>query len=736
MKKKELKNLFFAFFLASPLLLSGCNTHTHTFNLEEPIWTWSQDKSSASLKFKCSSCGAETEEMVDEDIVVVPGVPTCLQGATTTYTAEIIYNDQTFTDVKSINLDPLGHEFTSISVSGIKSSYDALEEIENIVVTKNCVRGDSVIANNSEVEIEYETDDDFLHYGDEHVTIKIKNTSLSATVDVNVKKIVVTRPMPDESSFVYNQNEQEYQIAQSEYYHVEGNKKTDAGTTNVIVKLANGLYNDLVWDDGTDDDLSFPFIIDKATPVISGIENSYTLSCGDNLDVSNITSSIGTLSFILKDGEDNDVELNSIKGGEYTLIAKVSGNNNLNEVIATAKVVSNHEENWPPVIASSDNARIGNKQGSCNKCNEALFKPVEYGDLNASWGFGFGINGPTMATSSLVGEFPEYATSSRNAYRGWAINNDVTQASMPRVDFNVFDHVSFVIHTNARTASKYYTGIGYNENDDIVSFGEHGDAVKYVVDSIYDKNTGKIDITIRSNYGFENSFAINDESVINGDSSIVLKLHGGAWRQFIFDDILFDHACEEYIDVEKLIYPGIEKVCKGCFRHKDIGDREIIYTAIDDFGKNNEFGFASDNSAITIGVDSSEDVGSLKIGGNQGNQVVSNIILPVINYKAVTNVKFVFSCNAGGSLIGSDSENTVATISNTKTQNKSSITVKFDEDSDALNVSIRIDDEHTLNYKVTDCNVVLGLTGLNLHTSLKPWHYLAFSKLIINYIEE
>ena len=77
----------------------------------------------------------------------------------------------------------------------------------------------------------------------------------------------VMRPTPDERHFVYNARAQVYYVPQNDYYTVTDAAQTNAGDYTVMVAL-----NDAVnyrWDDGSDDVLTFPFVIDRATLAVT-----------------------------------------------------------------------------------------------------------------------------------------------------------------------------------------------------------------------------------------------------------------------------------------------------------------------------------------------------------------------------------------------------------------------------------------------------------------------------------
>lgn len=80
----------------------------------------------------------------------------------------------------------------------------------------------------------------------------------------------VEKPERDATDFVYNGEEQTYSVAQSEYYTVENNARTNAGSQNVKISLVDKI--NYAWSDGTTDDIIYVFTIDKARYSMLGVE--------------------------------------------------------------------------------------------------------------------------------------------------------------------------------------------------------------------------------------------------------------------------------------------------------------------------------------------------------------------------------------------------------------------------------------------------------------------------------
>ena len=107
-------------------------------------------------------------------------------------------------------------------------------------------------------------------YNDSYVNDK--PAELTVNLTVNPKEVTV--PTADATSFVYDGSEQTYTIAASNDYTVTGNKKSFAGDYTVTVALKD--KDNTVWDDGTTEDKTYAFHIEKKTVDLSGVKWDYT----------------------------------------------------------------------------------------------------------------------------------------------------------------------------------------------------------------------------------------------------------------------------------------------------------------------------------------------------------------------------------------------------------------------------------------------------------------------------
>ncbi len=108
---KRIPSLFLAS-LASLALASCQQQHTHAYDLEHPVWEWSQF-SSATLSFACSDCDASAEGhtvSIDADITVKESVAaTCESAGYKVYEASVSFEERTFTDTKTQPVPASGH---------------------------------------------------------------------------------------------------------------------------------------------------------------------------------------------------------------------------------------------------------------------------------------------------------------------------------------------------------------------------------------------------------------------------------------------------------------------------------------------------------------------------------------------------------------------------------------------------------------------------------------------------
>ena len=75
----------------------------------DPVWTWSEDDTTADAAFTCANCG-ETQT-ISAAVTSQTTEPTHEADGETVYTASVEHDGETFTDAQSITLPALGHEW-------------------------------------------------------------------------------------------------------------------------------------------------------------------------------------------------------------------------------------------------------------------------------------------------------------------------------------------------------------------------------------------------------------------------------------------------------------------------------------------------------------------------------------------------------------------------------------------------------------------------------------------------
>ena len=145
------------------------------------------------------------------------------------------------------------------------------------------------------------------------------------TATLTINKVSVSKPAQDSTSFVYNGNEQTYQIIENSLYKISGNKQINAGNYNVIISLKD--KNNYQWNDESTNDLSYSFNIAKAV-----YEMSEVVFADKTVTYNGETHSIiatGMPNGVTVTYENNE----KVNANVYTVIAKFTGDSNNYELI-------------------------------------------------------------------------------------------------------------------------------------------------------------------------------------------------------------------------------------------------------------------------------------------------------------------------------------------------------------------------------------------------------------------
>ena len=155
------------------------------------------------------------------------------------------------------------------------------------------------------------------------------------TATLSITKAKVAKPTADETKFVYNGLAQTYTLASNDlFYTISGDSltQTNAGTYTITASLINPDY--CQWDDGSEGDLTYTFVISKATYDMSGVVfTGKTVTYNGQvhaLEATNLPAGV-TVSY-----ENN----NQTNAGDYTVTANFVGNANYNDIASqTAQLV-------------------------------------------------------------------------------------------------------------------------------------------------------------------------------------------------------------------------------------------------------------------------------------------------------------------------------------------------------------------------------------------------------------
>ena len=147
------------------------------------------------------------------------------------------------------------------------------------------------------------------------------------TATLKIVKATVTRPTADATEFVYDGQPHTYTLASNDLMYTIGGDsltQTNAGTYTITVSLINP--EACQWDDGSDEELTYTFVIAKATYDMSGVVfEGKTVTYDGNthpLEATNLPAGV-SVSY-----ENND----QTNAGTHTVVAKFTGDANYNDI--------------------------------------------------------------------------------------------------------------------------------------------------------------------------------------------------------------------------------------------------------------------------------------------------------------------------------------------------------------------------------------------------------------------
>ncbi len=155
------------------------------------------------------------------------------------------------------------------------------------------------------------------------------------TATLTINKAVVTAPTADSTAFTYNGQAQTYALQENSHYTISDTTFKGAGNHTITVSLVD--KTNYKWDNGNSNDLTYSFVIGKATYDMSGVvfaDKTVTYNgTAFSLEATNLPNGVNV-------SYENNGKTNA---GEYTIIAKFTGDSNNYNLIEnkTAKLTIN-----------------------------------------------------------------------------------------------------------------------------------------------------------------------------------------------------------------------------------------------------------------------------------------------------------------------------------------------------------------------------------------------------------
>ncbi len=168
------------------------------------------------------------------------------------------------------------------------------------------------------------------------VTLKSKNFTFaggnSAKVTIVITKLGVQKPAESTVEYTYNGQEQTYDVAENKYYSVSNATRTNAGTQNVYISLAD--KRNTVWADGTTKDVVYVFTVAKAEVTLNVEDAEFTYD-GKGHGVT-ATASVEGLPVVITY---NGYAVEPVSAGTYQVVASVPETENYLGVTVSGKTL-------------------------------------------------------------------------------------------------------------------------------------------------------------------------------------------------------------------------------------------------------------------------------------------------------------------------------------------------------------------------------------------------------------
>ena len=292
----------------------------------------------------------------------------------------------------------------------------------------------------------------------------------SKTVTITVAPRPIAVPAADETAFVYDGNEQTYNIASNADYTVTGNVQTDADTYTVTVSLkdkANTVWDD---EDKTTADKEYTFTIAKAAgSVTAPTAKELTYTGEAQALVSAGSSDTGTIQYKLDNGEYSENVSMATNAGTYTVYYKVIGDANHNDVAEASITVT---------IAKADQAKPAAPTLEDRSYTSITLKEVAANDNDADAEYSMdGENWQNSPTFTGLTSGTTYTFYVRYA----AMDNYNASPASDAVKFTTRRHSSATV-TPTPTPEPEPTPDNSSKFADVPANAYFADAVKWAVD--------------------------------------------------------------------------------------------------------------------------------------------------------------------------------------------------------------------------------------------------------------
>lgn len=642
-------------------------------------------------------------------------------------------------------IDPVDHDYEVVVGGDYKKVYTAYDTFEskNLEVKLHCKYEQEtthdITIDSKDITLVYQCSDNKLHVenGGVSVTFTYDNKPYSAKIPnltINPKKF--TKPAQDTTVFTYDGTEKTYNVEEQQYYTVTGNKQTEAGNHKVTISLVDK-SKDSAWDDVDAehqyDDLQYDFNIGKATPTISGLEDSYDTNCGVYPTVTGVSSDFGEVKIDVVDENHNHVDEDNVYfKGNYFVRAKVEASSNWDEAVEYAPLkVTGHT--WGEEFAPTNYIGYKKHKCICGVQEETTNKMVD-SDLDFINTYGGEVTGPETTTCSVS----SYVAGDKRVIRyklgedGTVKINDSFILKLPKINYSLYD-------TAVRLTCSFDSWQKFGlKQDNLFSSTEDFQKMSIVVSG--DESNG-YSATLRVyNYNsttviFEDTLDNLDNNVVYGSEGLTLyssnNVSGSNHRSINISKISLIDECthDTYICNNYCIGHKVCEVCGVESETERMESKDIDLSLTAKYGA----AISSDETGVECSVENAKYynpnryhiVYQAKCATEKKYNQLFELELPHVNY-TLYNKAALFEFGDGGDLswakIGLKSDNcfsyggdtdyvTVSVYKDTNDSYKACLVVYDKNDhTNALFVD---------SIDVTDTNILNGTDGLKLY--FIPW---------------